>query len=85
MKRYYLRFRIMLMTFALGLASIGFFNLLTKYLNEISVNLPKVESDSPIFVFPRERKKMPYGGGSPCCDSNNYSNKSVNDSKKIQK
>jgi len=72
MKKVYWRFRILLMTLALGLASVGFFNLLIECFDEISVDLPVVEASSPIVVFPRKFKEMPYAGGSPCCDSNGY-------------
>ena len=51
------------MTLALGLASVSFFNSLDDYLTEIPVDLPKVKFGSPIFVFPREHRKMRLGGG----------------------
>jgi hypothetical protein len=73
------------MTFALGLASVFVLNGSLKISEEITVNLPKIESEFPIIVFPRRLKEMPYTGGSPCCDSNNYDNKWSNKSKKIQK
>ncbi len=54
MKKLYFRFRILLMTFALGLASVFMFDGSLKSSNEIPVNLPKVQSESPIIVFPKE-------------------------------
>ena len=56
MKRFYSRFRIALMTFALGLASVWMFNGLNS--NEIYVELPKVQSDYVIFVLPIENKTI---------------------------
>ena len=84
MKRFYSQFRVMLLTFAFGLASVFILNGSLKFSEEVPVNLPKIESEFPIIVLPRELKEMPYSGGSPCCDSNNY-NKWLNKSKKIQK
>lgn len=54
----------MLMTFALGLASVFVYNSSLKYAEEIPVNLPEIESASPIFVFPKEERFIPYCGGS---------------------
>lgn len=62
MKRFYFRFRILLLTLALGLSSVNFVNWLNDYWSEVSVDLPKVESKSPIIVLPREKAEMPYGG-----------------------
>lgn len=56
MKRHYLKIRILLMTFALGLASVFLFNGSLKYSDEIPVNLPKVQSESPLIVIPTEAK-----------------------------
>lgn len=64
MKRFYFRFRILLLTLALGLSSVNFVNWLADYLSEISVDLPTTESESPIFVLPREWKDTPDGGDS---------------------
>ncbi|MGI8786417.1 MAG: hypothetical protein ACR2HG_01465 [Pyrinomonadaceae bacterium] len=64
MKRFYFKFRIMLMTFALGLASVFVFNGSLKYSDEVFVNLPKVESDSVIFITPKKQVCMFGGGGS---------------------
>jgi hypothetical protein len=54
MKQFYLRFRILLLTLALGLASVPFFNNECDKWTEIKVDLPKIESDSPIFIFPKQ-------------------------------
>lgn len=48
MKKFYKRFRVMLMTFALGLAIVNFSNWYNEFNTDIVVNLPKVESE-PIF------------------------------------
>ena len=69
MKRFYVRFRIMLMALALGLASVGFVNWLSEYWSEVPVELPKVESNSSIIVFPREDRFIPkvdYGENCKC-------------------
>lgn len=58
MKRFYLRFRVVLITLALGLASVSFFNWFSDYWNEVSVELPKVASGSPIYVFPAYEKEI---------------------------
>ena len=52
MKRFYLRFRIMLMTFALGLASVFVFGGSLKYSDEIYVDLPKLQTEKIIIVSP---------------------------------
>jgi hypothetical protein len=54
----------MLATFAIGLASVFAFNGLLKYSDEIYVDLPKVNSDSIILVYPKCRFEIPPGGGS---------------------
>lgn len=64
MKRFYIRFRIMLMTLAFGLASVFMFNGSLKESDEIKVELPKVQSDPVIFITPKKRICMPFGGGS---------------------
>lgn len=57
MNKYYFRFRIMLMTFTLGLASVFVFNGSLKFSDEIPVNLPKVkfESSTMIFCLPKNQ------------------------------
>jgi hypothetical protein len=44
------------MMFALGLASVTFFAEFNKQEDEISVNLPQVFSNSPIYVYPKKLK-----------------------------
>lgn len=63
MKRFYLKSRIALMTFALGLASVFVFNGSLKFPDEIQVNLPEVESESPIIVFQADALPGSRGGG----------------------
>ncbi len=46
MKRFYSQFRIMLMTFAFGLASVWMIDGLSKGLLEVPTNLPKVKTDN---------------------------------------
>ncbi len=62
----YSRFRIALLTFILGIVSVPFFKTEYEKSTEIQVDLPKVESGSPIIVdiYPTERFPMHYGGGS---------------------
>jgi hypothetical protein len=57
--------------FALGLASVPFCNSIYDKWTEIPVNLPQVESDNLIYVFPRYEYEMPKGGGGggSGCDS----------------
>jgi len=66
MERFYFRFRILLMTFAFGLASVFVFSGSLKLANEVPVDLLNVQSESPIIVFPRYMEEMPWGGGSAC-------------------
>ena len=63
MKRIYSKFRICLMTFALGLASVFILNGSLQFSDEVPVNLPKTESGDVQIVFPRYENEMPYGGG----------------------
>ena len=67
MKRFYSKFRIALMTFALGLASFWMFDGLMSGLIETPVDLPKVKTDNVIVIFPRYSKEMPF---LPCCGGN---------------
>ena len=46
----YSRFRTLLFTFTLSLAVVSIYARLSGYLEEIPVNLPKVESDTPIII-----------------------------------
>lgn len=57
MKPFYKKFRIMLLTLALGLASIPFFRMIHERWTEIRANVPQVESDAPFIVFPYEMTK----------------------------
>lgn len=50
MKIRYSRFRTLLLTFALGVAIVSIYARVSEYLEEIPVNLPKVESDTPIII-----------------------------------
>ena len=58
MKRAYLRFRVMLMTFALGLASVFLFNGFLNKTHENFLTLSETKSSDVLVVFPRERKSM---------------------------
>ncbi len=66
MKRFYSQSRIMLMTFALGLAIVFMSNGSLQFSDEILVNLPQTESESEnvLIVFPLCRSERPLGGGS---------------------
>lgn len=52
MKRFYSKFRVFLLMLALGLSSVTFFNTLSEKWTEVKVDLPQVQSDTPILVFP---------------------------------
>ena len=59
MKQFYSRFRVMLLTFTLGLAVAPFSNALYEKWSEIPIDLPVIESDSPIVVMvPTERRPI---------------------------
>jgi hypothetical protein len=51
---------------ALGLASVPFFTGLYEKWSEISVNLPQVESNTPIYIQARKTNEMPNCFGSDC-------------------
>jgi hypothetical protein len=53
MKPGYLKFRILLFTLALGLASVRFFIFLYEEWTVVRVDLPQVQSETPIFVYAR--------------------------------
>ncbi len=72
MKRFYSRFRIMLMTFALGLASVFVFNGSLKYSDEVSVNLPQAESSSVFEIITKENWKGYQFVGQGCGGTNKY-------------
>lgn len=63
MKKNYSRFRIMLMTFTLGLASVFAFHGTLKLSDEVFVNTPKTETGDVIVIFPRCVFEMPFAGG----------------------
>lgn len=46
------KFRIMLLTLAFGLAAVPFFNTVYEKWTEIQVDLPQVQSETPIYVYP---------------------------------
>lgn len=58
----YSRFRTLLFTFTLGLAIVSIHLRLSGFLEEIPINAPKVESDTPIIIRvcpePLTRKEM---------------------------
>jgi hypothetical protein len=62
MKRFYARFRIMLMTFTLGLASFWVYDGLVNGVIDKPVNLPVSKSEVIFVVFPGLKN----GGGSGC-------------------
>lgn len=72
MKRFYFQFRIMLMTFALGLASVFVFNGSLKYSDEVLVNLPKVKSSSVFEIITKENWKGYQFVGQGCGGINKY-------------
>ena len=53
MKRFYSKFRIGLMTFALGLASVFVMNGSLQFSDEVTVNLPETKSESVILIYPK--------------------------------
>src|SRR5215204_4047705 len=57
MKRFYYRLRILLFTLALGLASVPFFSSFGGNNRELAVNLPVIESESPLVVTFYKPKK----------------------------
>ena len=54
MKKLYFRFRVLMMTFALGLASVFMFNGSLQFSDEIYVNSPHIQSETPLIVIPTE-------------------------------
>ncbi len=62
MKRFYSKFRIGLMTFALGLASV-FISDGSLYSDKIYVDLPKTNSGEIIIIFPRYGELPSTGAG----------------------
>lgn len=64
MKSIYFRARIFLMMCAFGLAAVGFSNALPDQWSAISVDVPKIESDAPIYIQPLTADQV-----SDCFDS----------------
>ena len=65
MKRFYSQFRITLMTFVFGLASVFVFNSSLKYSDDVSIELTQFHSESPVFLFKVvEPPSSFYSGGS---------------------
>jgi hypothetical protein len=61
MKKFYSKFRVGLMTFAIGLASVFVLNGSLKFSEEIPVNLPKVkfEPSTIFFLLPKAHSESP--------------------------
>lgn len=59
MKRFYCRFRLMLLTLALGLASVPFIHSLSENYSEMRVELPTSTSESPLYVLPKQVLTQP--------------------------
>ena len=57
MKRHHRQFRTMLLTIALGLASVPFFRMIHEKWTEIRVDVPQIESNAPLIVNPYEMLK----------------------------
>lgn len=76
MKRFYTRFRMLLLTFAFGLASVNFVNWLTVYRSEISVNLPQVESSSVFEIITKRKWSGFEFFGHGCGGRNSYGGES---------
>ena len=51
------------MTFTLGLASVFMMNDSLQFPNEVTVNVPKIQSESPIVIFPTQERLIPYCNG----------------------
>ena len=65
MKRFYLKFGIFPLTFVIGWACVSFFDDIRQNFKEYqqkqvvySINLPQVESKTPIIVYPKYRHEM---------------------------
>lgn len=72
MKRFYLQFRIMLLTFAFGLAGVFLLNGSLKNSNEVSINLPQVKSSSVFEIITKENWKGFQSVGHGCGGTNKY-------------
>ena len=58
MKGIFVKFRVILLTLALGLASVPFFSMLHEKWTEVYVEVPQVESSTPLYVTPYERLEV---------------------------
>ncbi|MBS1797867.1 MAG: hypothetical protein JSS81_28865 [Acidobacteria bacterium] len=59
MKRFYGRFRIILLTLALGLASVQFFRAVHERWTRVAVDVPAIESEAPLLVRPVKTTDFP--------------------------
>lgn len=59
MKSFYFKLRVLLFTLAFGLASIPFFNGPAERWREIPVNIPQIESQAPLQIYPWESTVEP--------------------------
>ena len=83
MKRFHKKLRIMLLTIALGLASVPFFRMIHERWTEIRVDVPQTESSETLIVTPYERLEVKtitggrdltlydFGGYYPYCREDN--------------
>jgi hypothetical protein len=62
----YSQIRIGLLTFMLGFVSVPFLDFLQTKWIESSIDLPKVESGTPIYISPKYDREIIKGGGSAC-------------------
>ncbi len=64
MSKFRFGIRVMVFTIALGLFSVSVTYRVSYYFKEVPVDLPSIESDSPIIVKPQTEKfRMTPGGG----------------------
>ena len=77
MKRIYSKFRIGLMTFALGLASVFMINGSLQFSDEASINLPETNSKSVILVYPKLADEIPKIGDVTYCKRRELSEKEM--------
>ena len=67
MKKYCYRFRVSLITFALGLVSVFMVNGLLIQPEEMKVDLPEAETESSLIVFPMKRELVSANQGGNGC------------------
>lgn len=79
MQRFYSKFRIGLMTFAFGLASVYMVDSL-QFSDEVPVDLPQIQSIAPLIVYPETDKFFYPGGGGHI-----YTNNQIQRKTKLQK